>query len=89
MPFFFIVHLFVFLNRVWKGILGIWDLTKIKRCGIQDLTASGKRDSPKLGAGCGKKVGCGIATGKENETRDSDTEKERESGITSPLPDPV
>ena len=62
--------------RVWKGIHGIRDFAK-KRCRIRDLTAHGKRDSPKLGMGCGiaikKKVGCGIFI-----------KKERECGIRTP-----
>ena len=47
-------------NRVWKGIFGIRDLTKIwcgnrenykYNDGIRDLTVPGKRDSPKTGHG--------------------------------------
>ena len=47
---------------VWKGIHGIRDFTKIG-CGIRDLTAPGKRDSPNLGKGCG------IVINKENGMR--------------------
>ena len=51
-------------NRLWKGIFGIRDFTK-RRCGIRDLTAPGKRNSLKLG------TGCGISICKESEMRDS------------------
>ena len=39
-----------FRRLVWKGIFGIRDFTK-KCCEIRDLTAPGKRDSPKFGHG--------------------------------------
>ena len=36
---------------MWKGIHRIRDFTR-KGCGIRDLTAPGRWDSPKLGTGC-------------------------------------
>ena len=41
---------YVLNNRVWKGFLRIQDFTQ-KWCKIDDLTAHGKRDSPKLSTG--------------------------------------